>query len=130
MDAIRIAALCLFLAGQACAESSIVDPVAAGKFVGKVVTVEGVVAETKISQSGQLYLNFGNPYPKEVFTVLVLRDLRGFFPQAESLTGRKIRITGKVKDRKGHPCIILREAAQLSPLTVPAGPPPVRIKSD
>src|SRR5262249_42455825 len=91
---------------------------AAGHF-GGTATVCGVVASTKFatgSRSQPTFLDFGKPYPNTVFTAVVFGSDRPKFGTPEkSLLGKRICVTGQIRDYRGRPEIILSDPSQLAP---------------
>ena len=79
----------------------------------------GLVAYVGTSKTGNMFLDFDKHYPKQDFT--------GFIPSAsvtdcggayflKSLTGKQVKITGKIIDYKGKPEIILTQKNQIEVL--------------
>ena len=92
----------------------------AGDHVGETATVCGVVASARYAAStrGQpTFLNLDQPYPNQVFTVVIWGSARGAFPQAPEMAYRAKRI-----------CVTgLIEAYRRSPQIVVAGPDAIRV---
>ncbi|MGF1656167.1 MAG: hypothetical protein ACFCU3_04215 [Verrucomicrobiales bacterium] len=86
---------------------------ASGK-LGQIVVMEDIIFEIQdLGPEGPLYLNFGNTYPKETITVVILPALRHRFEGFEFKVGKTIRVQGEVVLRDGFPRIILREQDQI-----------------
>lgn len=84
----------------------------AAHHVGERATVCGVVASAKYAQSvgGQpTFLNLDAPYPRHIFTVLVWGEDRVAFPYPpESLDGTAVCVTGRIREYRGRPEIVIR----------------------
>jgi len=85
--------------------------------VGENVTVCGiVVSATYAPQSrGQpTFLNFGEPYPNQVFTAVIWGSDRAKFQKPENaLRGKQVCATGVIQLYRGKAEIILRDPKQL-----------------
>jgi len=90
----------------------------AAHHIGETVTVCGVVASGKYDadlRSQPTFLDFGKPYPDQVFTVVIFgSDRSKFASPVVALRGKRICVTGKIQDRSGLPEIILNDPKQLS----------------
>jgi DNA/RNA endonuclease YhcR with UshA esterase domain len=90
----------------------------AAHHIGETATVCGVVASGKYDadlRSQPTFLDFGKPYPDQVFTVVIFGSDRAKFASPETtLRGKRICVTGKIQDRSGLPEIILNDPKQLS----------------
>ncbi len=87
----------------------------ASAHVGETVTVRGVVDEVHTTGRGTTFLDLGGTYPDEAFTGVIFSEDVGAFPNAQSLEGRTVDISGPVQLYHGRPEIILRSATQLKP---------------
>jgi DNA/RNA endonuclease YhcR with UshA esterase domain len=91
--------------------------VAVGHF-GEIATVCGAVTSAKYaasSPSQPTFLDFGKPYPNAVFTAVIFGDDRPKFGRPEtSLWGKRVCVTGQIRDYRGKPEIILNDPSQLS----------------
>jgi micrococcal nuclease len=90
-----------------------VPDAAAAQHVGEHVTVEGTVVAVYTSRSGNTFLNFGAPYPRQTFSAVVFRPRASAFDNLHRLEGRRVRVTGRLKLYHGKPEIILEEPSQL-----------------
>lgn len=114
------AALLLNL-GLATANAAAAGPVApaqAKDFVGKKATVCGVVASAAYLEKGKdqpTLLNLDQPYPKQVFTVVVYGKDRKKFgkPEADWLN-KRLCATGTVTAFKDVPQIVVSDPKQVS----------------
>lgn len=110
--------------------SGIVSFEAAGRHVGRAVTVEGRIVRTYRNRSA-LYLNF-HPNWKRYLSILVpAEELNRFPPSPESFyRGKRVRVTGTVSLSGEAPQIVVRspEAITLLPSSSPspAAPPAKR----
>jgi hypothetical protein len=86
--------------------------------VGETATVCGAVASAKFDaelQSQPTFLDFGKPYPDQVFTAVIFGADRTKFGSPEiSLRGKRVCVTGKIQDQHGLPEIVLGDPKQLT----------------
>ena len=84
----------------------------------KDATVCGVVASAKYATSTRgepTFLNLDEPYPSQVFTVLIWGSNRGAFGEPEAKYMHKnICVSGKIQAFKGKPEIVATSPAQIS----------------
>lgn len=94
------------------------SPEDASKHVGESATVCGVVASARFlssSRSQPTLLNLGKPYPRQVFTAAIFGDDRAKFGTPEkTLLGKRICVTGEIKDFRKVPEIVLSDPKQLT----------------
>lgn len=85
----------------------------AGDYVGQNITVEGEIVKTYNSGKA-CFLNFHPNYSK-YFTVVIFKSKYSEFPDSpESFyKGKKVQVTGKVKEYQGKPEIILNSPGQI-----------------
>jgi len=85
--------------------------------VGDRMTVCGKVASTHYAKSSKgepTFLNLDEPYPKEVFTILIWGSDRGKFGTPESkYKGLQVCVTGKITTYRGVPEIVASERGQI-----------------
>lgn len=85
--------------------------------VGDRATVCGKVASTHYAKSSKgepTFLNLDEPYPKEVFTILIWGSDRGKFGTPESeFKGLRVCVTGKITTYRGAPQISAGEREQI-----------------
>jgi hypothetical protein len=90
----------------------------AANHVGQNATVCGVVALTNFQADTQFwptFLDFGEPYPDQVFTAVIYgADRDKFGTQETTLQGRRVCVTGSVREYQGKPEIILTDPSQLA----------------
>lgn len=89
----------------------------AARHVGETATVCGVVTSAKFDaelQSQPTFLDFGKPYPDQVFTAVIFGGDRKKFGSPETaLRGKRVCVTGKIQAKSGMPEIILDDPKQL-----------------
>lgn len=89
----------------------------AAKHIGETATVCGLVASDKYSPKtrGQpTFLNLDKPYPGQIFTAVIWGSDRPKFGQPEiTYHGKNVCVTGKIKEYRGIPEIILYNPDQL-----------------
>jgi DNA/RNA endonuclease YhcR with UshA esterase domain len=87
--------------------------------VGETATVCGTVASAKYaagSRGQPTFLNLDEPYPNQIFTVVIWREDRAKFGRPEDkYLGKRICVKGKIESYRGTPEIVAREAAQIQP---------------
>ena len=91
----------------------------AASHVGETATVCGTVASANYATriKGQpTFLNLDQPYPRQLFTVVIWGSDRTKFGTPEvQLIGKRLCATGKVESYKGKPEIVATDPAQLVP---------------
>lgn len=91
-----------------------VAPGDAQKYIGRTVTIEGVVSDVHHAASGSaIFLNFGDRYPDQTFTAVIFQANESKFPDVDALEGKAIDVTGPVRRYKGRPEIILNDPGQI-----------------
>ena len=89
------------------------SPEDAARHIGQTATVCGVVASTKFDahlKSQPTFLDFGEPYPDQVFTAVIFGTDRAKFGTLETaLRGRGVCVSGSIRDEHGTPEIILSD---------------------
>lgn len=94
-----------------------------GDHVGEKVCVSGKVLRVSFSQNGTAFLGFCTNYKTCPFTAVVFASDLQDVGDVRALEGRNVEITGKLKDYKGQPEIVVRDRRQLGgDATVPALP--------
>ncbi len=82
--------------------------------IDKDVTVEGVVSEVHHAASGRaIFIEIGGRYPSNPFSAVIFKDEFSKFPTVDSLAGKTVDITGRIKEYRGRTEIILSDPAQL-----------------
>jgi hypothetical protein len=65
-------------------------------------------------QSQPTFLDFGKPYPDQVFTAVIFGDDRTKFGTPEaSLRGKRVCVSGKIQQKRGLPEIVISDPKQL-----------------
>jgi len=95
-----------------------ITAVEAQKYIGEAKTVCGKVVGTKYSTKSKrqpTFLNLDQPYPKQIFTVLIWGADRGKFgkPPEVFFNGKDICVTGRIESYKGKPEIIVSDPGQI-----------------
>jgi hypothetical protein len=115
----RAAACFLFLLMAFCtpAQTNKITAREAKDHVGEVQTVCGKVASTHFAQGSKgqpTFLNLDEPYPKEVFTILIWASDRPKFGAPETkYQDAKVCVTGKISSHRGTPEIVATEPSQI-----------------
>lgn len=95
-----------------------VSPEDASGHVSETATVCGVVASAKFAASSRAqptFLDFDRSYPNAVFTAVIFGDDRPNFGTPETaLRGKRVCVTGQIRDYRGKPEIILNNPSQLT----------------
>jgi micrococcal nuclease len=85
--------------------------------VGETATVCGSVASTHYSTrtKGQpTFLNLDEPYPKQIFTILIWGDDRSKFGTPEiQYANKKVCVTGLIKMYRGVPEVVVDRVSQI-----------------
>ena len=85
--------------------------------VGETRTVCGKVASTHYATSSKgqpTFLNLDEPYPKEVFTILIWGSDRAKFGTPETkYKDERVCVTGKITSYRGKPEVIATEPSQI-----------------
>ena len=87
----------------------------AAAYVGRFGCVTGTVVNTSKppSPAAPLYLNFCEDYRACAMSVMIGSRVRGDFPEAEKLAGRKAEFVGMISLAGGRPVLIVNERRQL-----------------
>jgi DNA/RNA endonuclease YhcR with UshA esterase domain len=86
----------------------------AQKHVGQSATVAGVVSEVHRTASGNaIFIDIGGRYPDNAFAAVIFADDFSKFPEVDSLDGKTVTVTGRIKDYQGKPEIILNDPGQI-----------------
>jgi hypothetical protein len=85
----------------------------AASHIGQNATVCGVVASTKFDahlRSRPTFLDFGKPYPDQLFAAVIFGTDRAKFGTPETtLQGKRVCVSGTVRAYRGKPEIILTD---------------------
>ena len=90
---------------------------AAGQ-VGQTATVCGLVTSAKYaanSRAQPTFLDMGQPYPNQAFAAVIFGSDRAKFGEPETtLAGKRICVTGQVRNYRGKPEIIVSDPSQVT----------------
>jgi DNA/RNA endonuclease YhcR with UshA esterase domain len=112
MKAFILALLLILTAAPALAET--IQAADAKNHIDKDITVEGVVSEVHHAASGRaIFIEIGGRYPSNPFSAVIFKDDFNKFPTADSLAGKTVDVTGRIKEYRGRTEIILNDPAQL-----------------
>jgi DNA/RNA endonuclease YhcR with UshA esterase domain len=94
-----------------------ISPEDAPRHVGETAMVCGEVASAKSASSSRsqpTFLDLNRPYPNAPFTAVIFGSDRPKFGTPETaLRGKRICVTGQIRDYRGKPEIILSDPSQL-----------------
>jgi hypothetical protein len=100
------------------AQSKKITAAEAKDYVGQQATVCGHVASARYAErsKGQpTFLNLDDPYPREIFTILIWGENRGKFGAPESkYRDSNICVNGKITSYRGTPEVVVSESSQIS----------------
>jgi DNA/RNA endonuclease YhcR with UshA esterase domain len=112
----RLLSLALFFGCISCAAQTIAAT-QAKDHVGEKATVCGQVASTHYaarSRGNPTFINLDQPYPNQIFTVLIWGSDRPKFGAPEqTYSGKAICVTGTITMYRGSPEIIAHEPSQI-----------------
>lgn len=109
------------------AASEILPPEAARDHIGQSVTIEGEVTGIRFLEDSDrkpVFLNFGEPFPKHTFTVVIFGKDRGKFaePPEKQFEGKRVRVRGTIERYRGKPQIVVEDPAQIEIVPPPDAP--------
>jgi hypothetical protein len=101
------------------AQQEYIHPIDAQKYIGKEKTVCGTVASANYairSRGRPTFLNLDQPYPNQIFTVVIWGSDRNNFknPPETFFRGKTICVTGIIESYRGKPEIIVRSPDQIT----------------
>jgi hypothetical protein len=91
---------------------AIISPLEANEYLGKEVTVNGLVAEVHRTDK-VAYLNFVQKFPKTPFAAVIFENRFSSFPNLDKYSGKTVEVTGRVSSYKDKPQIILDNDSQI-----------------
>jgi len=101
------------------AQSNKITAVEAKDHVGETRTVCGKVASTHFASKSKgepTFLNLDEPYPKEIFTILIWGGDRAKFGTPETkYKDATVCVTGKITSYRGKPEIMANQPSQIVP---------------
>jgi DNA/RNA endonuclease YhcR with UshA esterase domain len=98
---------------QAFAAEKTIPDNEASKYVGESVAVKGIVANVFQSNKGNIFLNFGKPYPNQTFAAVIFSKDTAKFGNVKAFEGKTVEVSGMVQSYKGHAEIILKNPGQI-----------------
>lgn len=96
----------------------IIGSAQATNWIGKQVTVTGMVAQVSIRPS-LIFLNFDKSFPSNQFTAIVRNKNTNEFVDLPALRGKVVSVSGEIKDYNGKPEMELSRKSQLKILGEP-----------
>lgn len=110
-------AFCLLGIPSLHAQTKKITATEAKDYIGDRATVCGKVASTHYAKSSNgepTFLNLDEPYPKEVFTILIWGSNRQKFGAPENdYKGLQVCVTGKITSYRSKPEIVASERGQI-----------------
>jgi DNA/RNA endonuclease YhcR with UshA esterase domain len=97
----------------AVANAGVINDRDAAKHAGEHVTVEGVVTGTHVSAKGTEFLNFGDHYPNQDFTVVIFARSSASIGDIARYYGKRVDVTGTIALYRGRPEIIVNDPGQI-----------------
>src|SRR5262245_38514307 len=93
--------------------------------IGEQATVCGLVKSARWASASNhkpTFLNLDEPYPKQVFTVVIFEESRGKFATApeDRFKDKRICVTGKIEEFRGTPEIVVTAPSQIAEVTAAA----------
>jgi micrococcal nuclease len=120
MRAVRLLGLgflCLATSPLLRAQAGHLTATEAKNHVGERATVCGQVVSTHYAartKGSPTFLNLDEPYPRQIFTILIWGSDRAKFGDPESKYGnKKVRVTGLIKDYRGVPEVVAEQPGQI-----------------
>jgi hypothetical protein len=112
-----ILAVCLLSIPSLHAQTKKLTTAEAKDHIGDRATVCGKVVSTHYAKSPKgapTFLNLDEPYPKEVFTILIWgSDREKFGAPEDEYKGLRVCVTGKITSYRGRPEIVATERGQI-----------------
>jgi hypothetical protein len=110
-------AFCVVTIPAAHAQTQRITAAAAKDHVGEREVVCGQVVSTRYASKSKgepTFLNLDQPYPKQIFTILIWGSDRPKFGEPESkYQGQKVCVTGKITSYRSAPEIVVNDPGQL-----------------
>lgn len=102
--------LCIITVTSVYAQTKRVNPTAAKNHIGEQAVVCGKVVSARYASQTKgepTFLNLDQPYPKQVFTIVIWGDDRAKFGEPESkYLNQKVCVTGKITSFRGEPEVV------------------------
>lgn len=98
------------------------DPQEIIKHEGEFISLEGCIVSASLrseTNGKPLFINLFDPYPRNLFSVIIWGDDQHKFLSAADYTQKMVRITGRLEKGKngGRPSIHLKESKQITILS-------------
>jgi len=103
----------LFITHAAIYSQTSIPPDSAKYFIGKKVTVTGIVDQVHLTDTGTYFLNMGGKFPDNTFTAVIFSSDSSEFSDIKKFEGKLVAVTDTVKDYKGSPEIIIKKRDQI-----------------
>ena len=118
MRTLRLVGLVLFcFATSAKPQAGHITAVEAKNHIGERATVCGSVVSTHYaarSKGNPTFLNLDEPYPRQIFAILIWGSDRSKFGDPEAkYENKKVCVTGLIKDYRGVPEVIAEQPSQI-----------------
>jgi hypothetical protein len=115
---VRLLSVCLALTLSAAAQTAKITARQAKDHVGETQTVCGKVVSANFasrSKGQPTFLNLDEPYPHEIFTIVIWGSDRSKFGTPESkYQGASVCVTGRITSYRGTPEIVATEPSQIN----------------
>src|SRR5215472_18304538 len=112
-----LSSLCLAISPLLSAQAVRLTPTEAKNHIGERATVCGQVVSTHYAartKGSPTFLNLDEPYPRQIFTILIWGSDRAKFGDLESKYGnKKVCVMGLIKDYKGVPEVVVQQPDQI-----------------
>ena len=112
-----VLAFCFLINPGLHAQTKTLSAAEAKEHVGDRATVCGKVVSThyaKGSKAEPTFINLDEPYPKEIFTILIWgSDRQKFETPEDEYKGLRVCVTGKITSYRGRPEIVATERGQI-----------------
>jgi DNA/RNA endonuclease YhcR with UshA esterase domain len=109
--------ICFAASSLAQPQTKSITAAEAKNHVGEKATVCGSVVSTHYAartKGSPTFLNLDEPYPKEIFTILIWGSDRPKFGEPEvKYENKKVCVTGMIKDYKGVPEVVAEQPSQI-----------------
>jgi DNA/RNA endonuclease YhcR with UshA esterase domain len=116
VSALSMLAFALLAASSVLAQKTLTSTEAKAH-IGEQATVCGKVVSTRWAESsrgGPTFLNFDQPYPDQVFTLVIWGNDRSKFDNPEATyRGKRVCVNGKISAFKGVPEVIANDPSQI-----------------
>jgi hypothetical protein len=119
MRTLRLMEMAFFFAASSFAhpQTGRITAAEAKNHIGDTATVCGNVVSTHYaarSKGNPTFLNLDEPYPRQIFTILIWGSDRPKFGDPEAKYGnKKVCVTGLIKDYRGVPEVVAAQPSQI-----------------